>query len=563
MKSVRVKLLGSFAIVLAFVFALGFTGLFQIKKVSDYTDEVTDNWLFGIESILQANLNIERFLSNYYQTLTTQDTEQKKKLSEASTQYVAAIDAEIKKYSNALADEQDKAHYDTLVNAWARFQETLAKTTDPGATKEELAAATKDVGESFASLRTAVDALIDYNNEGANQSKKESAAVYERTSSVIFFLGIGILIVVGALAWVLIVNLTRPLKATTAVMNRISAGDLKVDLLRIDRKDEFGVMMESVNKTLLTLRQSVQQMQEASTSVATASAQLYAGADQNAEAARHVTESIQHVAANSEEQATTATECGRVIDEMAEGVQRIAETTGEVSEISQQAAHRANNGSEKINEVSDRMQRLSETVEQAGQTIQKLEEKSAQIGEISGLIGELAYRTNLLALNAAIEAARAGEHGKGFAVVAGEVRKLASQSDESSKGIIELIETIQKDTAEAAEAMRLSLNEVREGVLAVEHAEQAFQEIVGSTGEVSTRIQEAAAAAEQLAASSEEVAASISNVGHIARQTAGMTQQVAATTEEQLASSEEMTRSSQTLSDIAKDLQTMVRKFTI
>jgi len=558
MRSVRTKLLGSFAIVLVFVFAFGWTGLSQIKKVSNHTDEVTDHWLNGTETILQASLKIERFIGNYYQSQAVKgDAEQTKQLADARALLVSAIDGDIKEYENTVSGDQDRAHYEELLQAWNQFQSDLTKSADPNAAEEEA------VSQSFNQLKTVIDKLVEFNHEGAVNSKNESEAVYEGTSSVLFFLGIGILIVVGLLAWLLIVNLTRPLKATTAVMNRIAAGDLRVDVLRTNRQDEFGVMMESVNKTLLALRDSTRRMQDASTSVATASVQLYASSEQNSEAARHVSESISQVAADAEKQANTAAESGRVIDEMAEGVQRIAETTGEVSELSLRAAQQANDGSSKILEVADRIQRLTETVEQASATIMKLEEQSVRISNISVLIGELAYRTNLLALNAGIEAARAGEHGKGFAVVAGEVRKLASQSDESSKGIIELIAEIQKDTLLAAEAMRLSLQEVHEGVVVVEHAEQAFQEIVVATGEVSTRIQEAAAAAEQLAASSEEVAASISSMGHTARQTAGMSQQVAATTEEQLASSEQMTRSSQTLSDIAKDLQQLVRQFTV
>ncbi|MFC4598010.1 methyl-accepting chemotaxis protein [Cohnella hongkongensis] len=563
MRTVRTKLLGAFAILMVFVFGLAFTGLTQIKKVSSFTDEVSDYWLVGIEKIMSINLNIERYLTNYYQTTTAETQQQAMELTEARNQLVSAIDADIQNYGQTLANEQDASYYETLVQEWEQFQKELAKMAIPNATEAELVAATADAFESLSRLKAAVDALVDFNQAGAERSQEESAEIYRSTSTLLFILGAVVLLVVAALAWVLIANLTKPLKATTAVMNRISAGDLKVDLLRVDRKDEFGDMMESVNKTLLALRQSVQQMQEASTSVATASAQLYASSGQNSEAARHVSESINEVAAGSEEQANTAVECGRVMDEMAVGVQRIAETTGEVSDLSQQAARQANNGSLKMVELTGRIQRLSETVEQAGLTIMKLEEQSTQISEISGLIGELAYRTNLLALNAGIEAARAGEHGKGFAVVAGEVRKLAAQSDESSKGIIERIEAIQKDTLAAAEAMKLSLQEVQEGVIAVELAEQSFKEIVASTGEVSTRVQEAAASAEQLAASSEEVAASVSNMGHIARQTAGMSQQVAATTEEQLASSEEMTRSSQMLSDIAKDLQKLVRKFTL
>ena len=50
-------------------------------------------------------------------------------------------------------------------------------------------------------------------------------------------------------------------------------------------------------------------------------------------------------------------------------------------------------------------------------------------------VNTIAEETNLLALNAAIEAARAGESGRGFAVVAGEIRSLASNSNQFNEQI--------------------------------------------------------------------------------------------------------------------------------
>lgn len=74
--------------------------------------------------------------------------------------------------------------------------------------------------------------------------------------------------------------------------------------------------------------------------------------------------------------------------------------------------------------------------------IETLSQKSGQIGDIIESINQIASQTNLLALNAAIEAARAGEAGKGFAVVADEINALSLESSEATKKIDEILKDI-------------------------------------------------------------------------------------------------------------------------
>ena len=86
--------------------------------------------------------------------------------------------------------------------------------------------------------------------------------------------------------------------------------------------------------------------------------------------------------------------------------------------------------------------------------IQHLIELAAKVENVVNSVQDIAGKTNLLALNAAIEAARAGENGQGFAVVAEEIRKLADDTKQELKGMMQFVNSIKN----AAEESKVSLN---------------------------------------------------------------------------------------------------------
>ncbi len=120
-----------------------------------------------------------------------------------------------------------------------------------------------------------------------------------------------------------------------------------------------------------------------------------------------------------------------------------------------------------ISESSSKGKKIAlEAQEQSKSTsiaINKLDEESDKIGEVINIITQIAFQTNILSLNAAVEAATAGEAGKGFAVVAGEVRSLASRSDEAAKEItqaVELIQSLVKSSLESITKIDKTIEEI-------------------------------------------------------------------------------------------------------
>lgn len=77
----------------------------------------------------------------------------------------------------------------------------------------------------------------------------------------------------------------------------------------------------------------------------------------------------------------------------------------------------------------------------------------------TGTIDSISSQTNLLALNASIEAARAGEAGKGFSVVAEQIRKLSTETKDSSGQISEALSRLDeisgKMTSSIEETLKL------------------------------------------------------------------------------------------------------------
>ena len=135
---------------------------------------------------------------------------------------------------------------------------------------------------------------------------------------------------------------------------------------------------------------------------------------------------------------------------------------------------------------------MRQQIQETAKRIKRLGESSQQINDIVSLITDIAEQTNVLSLNASIQAAMAGEAGRGFAVVADEVQRLADRSGQASRQINELVNTIQRDTADAVSSMEQATREVVEGTNLADAAGRALTEIEQESEQLASLIQETA-----------------------------------------------------------------------
>lgn len=258
-----------------------------------------------------------------------------------------------------------------------------------------------------------------------------------------------------------------------------------------------------------------------------------ASAQTLASSSEEITASVQEVANGSVHQSNMVNNITEMITQMNIAISQIATHIDQTSTLVNQTASAATNGGDLMNNAMDGMRNIS-------QKVHYLLDHSRKIDLIVTTIKDIADQTKLLALNASIEAARAGEHGRGFAVVADSVGKLANQSSEATKEIIQLVQNMQESTQDAVETVR-SGNEL------ITSAGESFTEIIRFVRDSSERITE-------VAANSEQQAAQVNEILHAAQSIAAVTEQTSASTEETAAATEELASMAERLNQLITKL---------
>jgi len=378
--------------------------------------------------------------------------------------------------------------------------------------------------------------------------------------SIIVFGVVGVLISIAVSGWIA-VRFVKPLQRVSVLTESVSIGDLRVEELSINTKDEVGKLGQSVNGMVRGLRGLVKRVQNVTLDVSGASNTLTGQANQISELATTVDIAVKEVAHGAEQQAIDTNESAKAIEEVASSIQYIADIASQVSISSLDTVERAEYGNQSVQTAIQEILQLNETTRQLAANIDTLLNDSENIGNIAAVITEIAAQTHLLALNAAIEAARAGEQGRGFTVVAGEVRKLAELSERSANEIRSLVLNVQDNTMEASNAMKLGLSQLDRGVNTIQEAGTAFEHILEASRFVAVQNREVSASTQQISAGIEEIAASMHAISCIAGQTSMNMQTIAIASNSQILAIKEINAATEGMQQSVEELNNAILHF--
>lgn len=124
---------------------------------------------------------------------------------------------------------------------------------------------------------------------------------------------------------------------------------------------------------------------------------------------------------------------------------QVTRASGSIAESMAVTAEALNAGKKNIEQLVSQVSVTEQTNSQVAAELTSLKEYMDKMYSIIEIINNITSETSLLSLNASIEAARAGEAGRGFAVVASEISGLATQTQEATVSIEELIRNVSEE----------------------------------------------------------------------------------------------------------------------
>lgn len=563
--TVRKKLLVGFGILIILTAMLGIFGIYNLASINKEIDTLYHMHLKGVEYIKDAQVNLVSIGRDRSNLLSATGSAVRSKYADNIMLAFQQFEKNLENFKETAIDEEGRHTSEEIQKLWEQLkpkEEAVIELVLKGDSEEAKLQSLENLIITD-QIEVKIKALVKLKNELAMEAHSDNDIAYDRTRTVAITI-ILLSMIIGMSAALYISNIiAKPISKIADATRKVAEGDLSIQAIKVKNKDEIGELADSFSIMIEGLKSVIKNVLNASQQVAASSQQLSASSEETTAATEEVATTINQLAIGASKQAEDASEANVVVHQIVSSIQNVAENANTVSLTSLNVSKEANSGLGEAKKAVEKIQRIKQVTVESVDGVRALGNESVKIGEIVEVIKGISDQTNLLALNAAIEAARAGEQGRGFAVVAEEVRVLAEQSSDSALQIAELIDGIQNETKRVVHVMDNTMQEVLEGVEAVNKTGTSIELIFSEINNITSEIQQINASVQQIAEGGQSMNESIESIASIAEQTAASSEEVSAASEEQAAAMVEVANAAQELARLAEELQANVARFSL
>lgn len=220
-----------------------------------------------------------------------------------------------------------------------------------------------------------------------------------------------------------------------------------------------GALTDSIKADLKRVVTTVEQVKTASNTIMDGITVVRELATENKHGSDIVVDGMNKLTDNNDQLQSRTASSQEMTGDINSQVQNVASMINDMVSLTAESGKHAKTSSvdlESLVQTAGTMADLSNEVEHI---LDAFKAEFETVKQETGTIDSISSQTNLLALNASIEAARAGEAGKGFSVVAEQIRKLSTETKDSSGQISEALSRLDeisgKMTSSIEETLKL------------------------------------------------------------------------------------------------------------